>query len=73
MHANWNDRLEALAPTSHHIGHDSAVAVVRRRWIQHEHAEADEGVAEEDCDGEQNHDEEDVNFLAEGAVCKGDC
>ena len=49
------------------------MAVVRRGWVQHEHAEADEGVAEEDRDGEQNHDEEDVNFLAEGAVCKGDC
>ena len=30
-------------------------------------------MAEEDGDGEEDHDEEDVDFLAEVAVCQGDC
>lgn len=42
-------------------------------WIEHEHAESDEGVAEEDGDGEEDHYEEDVDFLAEVAICQGDC
>ena len=70
MHAYRYDGLEALGAS--HVwdpGRRCDVCV----WVEEQHAEADEGVAEEDCDGEQNHDEEDVNFLAEGAVCKGDC
>jgi hypothetical protein len=38
------------------------------RRMEDQHAEADEGVAEEDCDGEQDHDEEDVDLLADVAV-----
>jgi hypothetical protein len=30
-------------------------------------------VAEEYGDGEEDHDEEDVDFLAEAAVSEGDC
>jgi hypothetical protein len=63
--------LEALAAAAHHVGHVGVVFLAGR--IEHEHAEADEGVAEEDCDGEEDHDEEDVDFLAEGPVCEGDC
>lgn len=65
VHANGDDGLETVA-AARHVGHGSAVFVARR--VQHEHAEADEGVAEEDCYGEEDHDEEDVDFLAEGAV-----
>lgn len=42
-------------------------------WVEDEHTEADEGMAEEDCDGEKNHDEEDVDFLSEIAVGESDC
>ena len=69
VHANGDDGLETVA-AARHVGHGIAVFVARR--VQHEHAEAEEGVAEEDCYGEQDHDEEDVDFLAEGAVGKGD-
>ena len=65
VHADGDDGLETVA-AARHVGHGSAVFVARR--VQHEHAEADEGVAEEDCYGEEDHDEEDVDFLAEGAV-----
>lgn len=41
--------------------------------VEDQHAEADEGVAEEYGDGEEDHDEEDVDFLAEAAVSEGDC
>jgi hypothetical protein len=34
-------------------------------WVEDEHAEADEGVAEEDCSAEDDHYEEDVDFLTE--------
>ena len=69
MHADGTDGLEALG-----AGH------VWKRWagfcglgVEDQHAEADEGVAEEDGDGEEDHDEEDVDFLAEVAVGEGDC
>ena len=65
VYADGHDGLETLAATRH-IGHGGAVFVAWR--VQHEHAEADEGVAEEDCYGEEDHDEEDVDFLAERAV-----
>jgi len=65
VYTDRDDGLEALAAAGH-IRHDSAVFMARR--VQHEHAEADEGVAEEDCYGEEDHDEEDVDFLAEGPV-----
>jgi hypothetical protein len=71
MYADRYNGLETLAPTAHHIGHVRVVFLAG--WVEHEHAEADEGVAEEDCYGEEDHDEEDVDFLAEGTVCEGDC
>lgn len=60
MDADRDDGLEALG--AEHVG-DELSFFARR--IQYEHAEADEGVTEEDGDGEQHHDEEDVDFLAE--------
>jgi hypothetical protein len=45
---------------------------VRTRRVEDQHAEADERVAEENCDGEEHHDEHDVDFLAEGFVGQGD-
>jgi hypothetical protein len=69
VHADGDDGLETFAATCH-VGHVGMGVVPR--WIQHEHAEADEGVAEENRDGEEHHDEEDVDFLAEGAVGEGD-
>ena len=35
------------------------------RWVQDEHAEADEGMAKEDGGAEDDHYEEDVDFLTE--------
>lgn len=59
MDADWDNRLEALG--AEHVRNELSLFV---RRVQHEHAEADEGVAEEDGDGEKHHDEEDVDFLA---------
>lgn len=69
MHSYRDDRLKALRPC--HIRYPGRALLCL--GVEHEHAEADERVAEEDCDGEQDQDEEDVNFLAEVAVCEGDC
>jgi hypothetical protein len=41
--------------------------------MEDQHAEANEGVAEEDGDGQQDHDEKDVDFLADVAVGKSNC
>jgi hypothetical protein len=41
--------------------------------MEDQHAKADEGVAEEDGDGEKDHDEENVDFLADVAVGQGNC
>jgi hypothetical protein len=41
--------------------------------MEDQHAQADEGVAEENCDGEQHHDEEDMDLLANVAVGQCDC
>jgi hypothetical protein len=69
MHADGADGLEAFG-----AGH------VWEGWtafcwlgVEDQHAEADEGVAEEDGDGEEDHDEEDVDFLADIAVGERDC
>lgn len=40
--------------------------------VQHKHAEADEGVAEEDCGTEDHHYEEDMDFLTEVRAREGD-
>jgi hypothetical protein len=69
MHAYRYDGLEAL--WAGHVWYAWG-ALLLRLWVEHEHAEADERVAEEDCDGEENQDEEDVDFLAEAAVGEGD-
>jgi hypothetical protein len=44
------------------------VVVVVAWWVEDQHAEADERVAEEDCDAEEDHDEEDVDLLAKISV-----
>lgn len=56
------DRVEAVG-----AGHGGYVGarIVFGGGMQNEHAEADKGVAEEDGDTEDDHDEEHVNFLAE--------
>jgi hypothetical protein len=59
--------MEALR--SRHGGYMRALVVGGR--VQDEHAEADEGVAEEDGCTEGDHYEEDVDFLAE--VFAGEC
>tara|TARA_R110002003_G_scaffold112_18_gene9717 strand:+ start:20988 stop:21242 length:255 start_codon:yes stop_codon:yes gene_type:complete len=69
MHAYRDDRLKAL--WARHIW--DAWARLRRWWIEQEHAQSDERVAEEYGDGEEHHDEKNVNFLAEVAVCEGNC
>jgi hypothetical protein len=68
--ADGDDGLKTLAAACH-VGH--ACVGFWAQGVEHEHAEADEGVAEEDCYGEEDHDEEDVNLLAERAVREGDC
>lgn len=60
--------MEALGAC--HGGYVGARTVIRR-WVKDEHAEADEGVAEEDSGAEGDHDEEDVDFLTE--VFAGEC
>lgn len=41
-------------------------------WVEDEHAESNEGVAEEDCDAEEEQNEDDVDFLADVLFGKGD-
>lgn len=69
MDADGDDGLEAVR-AGH--GGDVRVGGIGARGVEDQHAEADEGVAEEYGDGEEDHDEEDVDFLAEVAVREGD-
>jgi hypothetical protein len=69
VYTNRDDGLEALG--TGHVG-DAWVGLFARR-MENQHAEADEGMAEEDCDGEKDHDKEDVDLLADVAVCQSDC
>jgi hypothetical protein len=69
MHANRHNGLEAV--WAGHVWDVWSVFFAGR--IEDQHAEADQGVAEENGDGKEDHDEEDVDFLAEVAVGEGDC
>jgi hypothetical protein len=69
VYADRDNRLEALG--AGHFGNVLTWLVARR--MEDQHAEADEGVAEEDGDGEKDHDEENVDFLADVAVGQGNC
>ena len=64
-----DDGLEALGRGE--VGH-CVVGVYFARGVEEEHAEADERVAEEDGDAEEEQDKEDVDFLADVFVCEGD-
>lgn len=68
--AHWDrdDRLEALGCVEVRDG----LALDFGWWIEHEHAEADEGMAEEDRDSEKDQDEEDVDLLTYVFVCQSD-
>ena len=67
MDADRHDGLEAVGPS--HVGQMRPVVFAWR--VEDQHAEADERVAEENGDGEEDHDKEDVDLLADVAVCEG--
>ena len=69
MYANGYYGLESVR-----AGHGWDVwSLFFARRVEHEHAESDEGVAEEYGDGEEHQNEENVNFLAEVAIGKSNC
>ena len=69
-HGDGDHGLEALRGVE--VGDRVAVAGLLGGRVEEKHAQADEGVAEEDCDAEQQQDEEDVDFLADVFVGQGD-
>jgi hypothetical protein len=69
VHTDRADGLETLGPC--HVW--DAWSVLHGLRVEDQHAEADERVAEEDRDGEQDHDEEDMDLLAEVAVGQSNC
>jgi hypothetical protein len=64
VYADRDNRLETFR--AGHFGNVGSYSFARR--MEDQHAEADEGVTEEDGNGEKDHDEEDVDFLANVAV-----
>jgi hypothetical protein len=64
VYADRDNRLETFR--AGHFGNVGPYSFARR--MEDQHAEADEGVTEEDGNGEKDHDEEDVDFLADVAV-----
>lgn len=69
VHTDGADWVEALG--ADHVWDRGPVRILGGR-VQDEHAEADEGVAEEDGGAENDHDEEDVDFLPEVFAGEGE-
>jgi hypothetical protein len=69
MHSDRDDGLEALG--ARHVW--DARPMLLFGWVDDEHTQAHECMAEENGNGEEDQDEEDVDFLANVAVCEGDC
>jgi hypothetical protein len=68
MDADRHNGLEAFYGVHIRERRMGGVGAVVAWRVEYQHAEADERVAEEDCDAEEDQDEEDVDFLAEIAV-----
>lgn len=49
----------------------SALSALSAWCVEEQHAESDEGMAEENSDGEEDHDENNVDLLAKASISKG--
>jgi len=69
VYSDGKCRLEAIG--AYHGG-DVWPSALSTWCVEEQHAQSDERMAEENGNGEEDHDEYNVNFLAEVAISKGD-